>query len=301
MRRSGASLPVWENEKILYELHPHPLAFYQLVVVWVFLAVGSALILFAWPLLQSLFPMLQADPFSIVKLVFGADGHATGALAWLYKQLGSISFMQLVCWWYFLIPFGAIISFFLISISWLWMFLVIGVVSAAGALLVGNPGLAPWGGIVAGVLGIAGVFVFRRAHTYIITNYRLVTRVDFFRYEEREVLLSRLSDMAMEQSLIGRLLNFGTLIPVSQSGLGLGEDSAFIAGGVGGAQGGVGAGFGRSTKVPRARSWHVLYGITDPHTIHARIEQLLHENSEVERLRQIESQLASSQSTQKAE
>jgi hypothetical protein len=144
----------------------------------------------------------------------------------------------------------------------------------------------------AAVVGIILTEVYRRGHIYIITNYRVVTKKRFIRKEERELMYDKITDVYVNQGIIGRIFNFGTVIPVSASGFGLGADSAqaFAAAGASVKKGMVGGGFGggKSVQRPRAATYFSLHGISDPKKIRIIIGNRQLETKEAPILRRIE-------------
>ena len=78
---------------------------------------------------------------------------------------------------------------------------------------------------------------------------------------------------------MGQIFGFGTIIPISQSGFGLGSDQAFAAGGVQ-----LGAkkvkfmglfGGGREVQTPRARSYYELHGVHPYKSVKKMVEELV--------------------------
>jgi len=51
--------------------------------------------------------------------------------------------------------------------------------------------------------------------------------------KRREVFYDRISDLIFERSILGRILNFGSIIPLTASGIGTGMDISLIGAGVG--------------------------------------------------------------------
>lgn len=118
-------------------------------------------------------------------------------------------------------------------------------------------------------LGILMANSYRRSHHYYITNRRVIFRFGFLITRERDLMYSKIEDLILHRDLLGRMFNFGTLIPISGSGLGTGNDQAIIL--VGGEQKlpigptlKVTIGGGHSITVPRAPSFYSLYGIPKP-------------------------------------
>lgn len=121
-------------------------------------------------------------------------------------------------------------------------------------------------------LGLSLANSYRRSHHYYITNRRVIFRFGFFITRERDLMYSKIEDLILHRDLLGRIFNFGTLIPISGSGLGTGNEQAIVL--VGGEQKlpvgptlKVTIGGGHSITVPRAPSFYSLYGIPKPEAL----------------------------------
>jgi len=138
-----------------------------------------------------------------------------------------------------------------------------------------------------GLIGVAGVEVFRRGHRYYLTTSRIVARFGTLRTSERITLYSKIDDLMLQKGLLGGVFNFGTVIPITATGLGMGQDMAIAGAGVGGGKAGVGAGLfaagGKAKNVPRELSIYVLYRIKRPE---AARDLILEEMSARERPRE---------------
>lgn len=123
--------------------------------------------------------------------------------------------------------------------------------------------------IAIGIFGIISSDAYRRSHRYYLTDRRLVAHFGFVSSSERDLLYSKVDDLIVQQSFIGRLLGFGTIIPISASGIGTGSDQVFaFVGGEGklpmGPTMSVSLGGGKSVTIPRAPSFYSLYGVARP-------------------------------------
>jgi hypothetical protein len=85
---------------------------------------------------------------------------------------------------------------------------------------------------------------------------------------ERSTLYSKIDDLVLQQTVLGKIFNFGTVIPITSTGLGMGQDLAIAGAGVGGGKAGVGAHVfaagAKGQNVPRELSFYVLYRVKDP-------------------------------------
>lgn len=136
--------------------------------------------------------------------------------------------------------------------------------------------------ILVALLGIVGSNSYRRAHRYYVTNRRIIICFGFIAKRERDILYSKIEDLILHQSFLGSIFGFGTLIPISASGIGTGQDSAFVSGEAGmklpkGPTISVQVGGGKSVTVPRAPSFYSLYGVKKPSELKECIIQQMEE------------------------
>lgn len=118
-------------------------------------------------------------------------------------------------------------------------------------------------------IGLFSANSYRRSHRYYITNRRIITRFGFWITRERDLLYSKIDDLVAHQSFLGKILGFGTLIPISASGIGTGSDQAIWMAGAEqklpvGPSLKITMGGGRTVTVPRAPSFYSLYGVPHP-------------------------------------
>jgi Bacterial PH domain len=142
---------------------------------------------------------------------------------------------------------------------------------------------------------IAFLFIqaYRRGHRYLITDRRIVLAKTFMGRTARELHYDKIADLIVTTSFWGRRLHYGTVIPISESGLGLGGD---ISGAAAGASVKTiknitlaGAVFGgREIQMPRAATYYELYGIHRPERVHATISDQIHSYSQAPVLKRIE-------------
>ena len=148
-------------------------------------------------------------------------------------------------------------------------------------------------------LGTAAVIAFffiqayRRGHRYLLTDRRIILAKTFWGRTARELHYDKIADLIVTTSFWGRRLHYGTIIPVSEAGLGLGGDMSGAAVGasvktiknitLAGAVLG-----GREIQMPRAATYYELYGIHNPKEIHAIISEQIHSYTEAPILKRIE-------------
>ncbi len=162
----------------------------------------------------------------------------------------------------------------LIKISWRWA--LASVILAALSTYMRMQGYPLWLPEVAfGLPGILSVDFYRRGHRYYVTSRRLVMEKRFLTVRKRELPISKINDVIVEIPLLGRIFNFGTVIPLTASGLGVGEDLALAGTSMKVSRFEVGVAGGRGVNVPRARTFLALYGVPDPDRISGIISSLI--------------------------
>lgn len=227
-----------ENEQIEKILSPHPLSFMGLQSLCIFLIIWG--ILFGW--------MVN---FSDLRTYF--------INPWL----------SIALWGIILMVVGVIAS--ILTIRWRIFFLYLSIFLVCIAILfwivnIDESGIfIPFYSVSISILGFLLVELFRRSHKYIISNKRLIFKGGVITKQERTLRYDKITDINYKQGILGQIFGFGTIIPISQSGFGLGSDNSFAAGGVQ-----VGEkkikflglfGGGKDVQTPRTRSYYELHGI----------------------------------------
>lgn len=185
--------------------------------------------------------------------------------------------------WSSILLFGSIVASIL-TIRWRIFFIYLTIV-AIGLMLLYSIGVQninyflPSYTILISIVGFLMVELFRRSHKYIITNQRIIFKGGVFTKEERTLRYDKISDINSKQGILGQIFGFGTIIPISQSGFGLGADTAFAAGGalIGGRKGKLLGlfGGGKEVQTPRTRSYYELHGVFPYKEIKKIIEELV--------------------------
>ena len=244
-----------KNEQIERVLSPHPLSFMKLQFLCIFLIVWGVVVL--W-------------------LVNVSE----------YNGVFNEWYMVLVVWGLILLLVGVIAS--LITIRWSIFFLYLGIV-AGGIGLMASLGwldaaklFIPIWSVCMSILGFLLVEWYRRSHKYIISNLRIVFSGGIITKRERTLRYDKISDINSEQGILGQIFGFGTIIPISQSGFGLGSDQSFAAGGVKIGEKKVGFfglfGGGREVQTPRTRSYYELHGVHPYKEIKKLVESAVQES-----------------------
>jgi len=228
-----------KNEKLERVLSPHPLSFMKYQSLCMFLIIWG--IIAGWLINFSDFRGLFAGNEWYPILVWATVLLVAGIAASLVTIRWSIFFLYLV------IFLGG-------TALMLWQ----NWVPASGVFI-------PFYMIAVSIIGFLLVEWYRRTHKYIISDQRIVFKGGISVKEERTLRYDKITDLNSKQGIIGQIFGFGTIIPISQSGFGLGSDQAFAGGGVQlgekkaklfGLFGG-----GREVQTPRARSYHELHGV----------------------------------------
>ena len=287
MDPQGQPNQLLDGEKVAERITPHVFAFYNLYSMWAYMAALSAVfIAYNRELLD-----LVSSPLSMLSNAlrphFGTGilsvtifKAATDLLNSLFQQIFSLvlykEYVVFAIWLSLVYLFSMFFSIIRIEWKWIAIMLGAGVSSLAISKILGTPILSSY--YIAILLSAIGCFFvdsFRRAHTFYITNYRIITELRFMGLRQNTLSYDKINNLVIEQSAIGSLFNFGTVIPITASGLGMGEDSAAIAVGAAGQVGGNGGPYiggavigGRSVEVPRTRSQYALFGVTDPQRVH---------------------------------
>jgi len=80
---------------------------------------------------------------------------------------------------------------------------------------------ASLGLVCLGGLGILIGIVRRNTFTYLITDSDVVVQKQLLRRSVRRIPFSSISDVQVSQSIVGRLVGYGDVVPVTKSGYGL--------------------------------------------------------------------------------
>lgn len=233
-----------ESEQVEKRLSPHPLSFMGLQSLCIFLIAWG--LIFGWLVnfseFSSFFRESGAINFILLAAVWGIVLLLAGIIASLVKVLWRIFFLYL-----------SIVAVGIVIIVWL------GLYDASTVFL-------PVYTVVVSIIGFLIVELFRRSHQYIISNQRIVFKGGIVTKEQRTLRYDKISDINTKQGVLGQIFGFGTIIPISQSGFGLGTDQSFAGGGIqGSASKKIGLfgffGGGREVQTPRTRSYYELHGV----------------------------------------
>ncbi|MFH1787876.1 MAG: PH domain-containing protein [Candidatus Altiarchaeota archaeon] len=300
-------LRLFEGEKISMVLTPHPLAFYGMHMLWIYVIVLSAIFFIVSDFIVDY--MGPGDQGFALSLLGKSDSPlvAKAPIINVFASVldsmlsGTISFSVrygIVFIWFALL-FTPSVGLSVMRVSWKWMAYVLftGLVSIGVPLVSGlDEKMVYVFASLFGLLGMIAVDLYRRGHHYIVTNYRLITDVRFIYNIRDDISYDKINNLVMNQSLFGRLFDFGTLMPLTASGLGMGSDFAAVTVGagkplssgvlVGGALTG-----GRSVNFPRDMSQFSLVGVRHPRQVVDLVSEYVHLDNESTYLKDISSDM----------
>lgn len=242
-----------KNEKVEKTLSPHPLSFMRLQSLCIFLIVWGTLV--GWLVNFSEWQSAFSVNFLLVISVWAIVLLLVGVIASLIIIRWSIFFLYLA-----------------IVLSGTGLILWLGLQDVVGVFI-------PFYTIALSIIGFLLVELYRRSHKYIISNLRIVFSGGILTKRERTVRYDKITDIDAKQGIIGQIFGFGTIIPISQSGFGLGTDQAFAAGGVQLGEKKVKLlgifGGGREVQTPRTRSYYELHGVHPYKDVRKLVESLV--------------------------
>lgn len=243
------------DEELVHKLRPHPLAFYKLYLIWTYLTLVGI--------------YFMTDPQIEISYVNASPEALSKVLWWLsiFVPAVLIALFRINWRWLLALALPALLAFYLPG-------------QADYLVLLDSYSLTWFANqnhilIAFGMMGILGTEVHRRSHRYYITSWRLVMESGYFGMHRRVILYKNINDLVVEQSIVGRIFNFGSIVPITASGLGLGDDFS-IVGASAGNKVSIGAGGGKTISTPRGRSYHQLEGIPHPNEINELIISLMH-------------------------
>ena len=249
-----------ENEKVLVKGRPHFVSLYRLYLIWLFF-------------------LIVAITFIVKREEIINSPRAIPLIRFLGDYLGDKLYIFL--WGASIMVPAILIAIFRVGFKWVFWFVL---VTAAGIYLHYR-----YGGryeniengvlIVVSLVGIIGTELYRYTLSYVVTDFRIVTRSSGLLKQERTLLFTKINDLMLIQPFLGRIFNFGTVIPITASGIATGGDAAaagMIAGGkISKAGIAFAAGGSKSITVPREVAAYTLYGISKPKEVYNTILELM--------------------------
>lgn len=243
-----------EGEELILKLKPHPIAFMELYFTGLYVAIAS-----------------------IIARIY-ADELALKVSKLLGLNIVPIEYMSTLVWAFtIMIPF--IVMFIAkSSIKWLAAGLIMVIASIAIKFETGIS--ESTSSLFMGIVWLALSNMYKNAHTYYITTDRIISEYKFIKEKTREISYQYITDLVVEKGVIGRILNVGTIIPVSTAGLGLGGEIAAISGKIDVKQTSLGVIAGTNIVMPKGRSPNVLFGVKDPMKVKEIISKEMAKHSE---------------------
>jgi len=150
---------------------------------------------------------------------------------------------------------------------------------------------------VVGLIGLFSVDAYRRSFTYYLTDNRIVIQGNFLmNRSERQVRYNHIEDIKMEQGIVGTMLGYGTVLPLTGSGLGTGSDESMVIAGSGAEVKGLGIGLLGGSRTSSKRIRHnphdCLYGVPQPSKVRDLITENIQSDTGVEHLKNIQELLS---------
>ncbi len=148
------------------------------------------------------------------------------------------------------------------------------------------------------LIGIFSVDYYRRSFTYFLTDNRIVLKSSFLmNRSERQVRYNHIEDIKLEQGVIGSILGYDTVLPLTGSGLGTGTDESMVVAGAGSDVKGIGSvgiagGSRSSSKKVRHNPNDCLFGVPSPGKVRDLITENIQADTGVEHLKNIKELLS---------
>ncbi|OIR16612.1 MAG: hypothetical protein BEU04_01355 [Marine Group III euryarchaeote CG-Bathy1] len=294
-----AEISFLRGEELKLKAKPHFLSFLHLYAIFGFL------ILWGFACFKILNAVISQD---------WLDDHTATAEILTTIWPNAVTLLGIICWSFGLLIFGFLCRYFYLETGGQSVFRFCILVVILGVI-----GLVLFGKFFADVredtfnfsklflptltilLGFAGLFLvnyYRLSFTYFLTNVRIILQSDFFlNRSERQVRYNHIEDIKLSQSIFGRLFGFGTVIPLTGTGLGTGTDEAMLASGLGSGSDKMSLGFmgglKKTSRTARHDPHDTLYGISKPSHVRDIITENIQSDTGVEHLKRIEKLLDS--------
>ena len=281
-----ARFSLMRDEEMKLKLQPHPLSFLHLYFVFFLLLVWGFVI----------YRFFSQDWFSRVPFydflnaIPGVNEVLAAAIIWSLALLG----LGFTARFFFLENGGRDISRLYGGLALFGIGAMVFHLRTQDDTMAFGRWFIPLLTLLVGGGGMVIVDQYRRSFTYYLTDIRIAMHQDFLGLSknERQVRYNHIEDIKLLQSFFGRIFGFGTVVPVTGSGLGTGTDEAMMIAAVGGEAKGFAAGLAggsrrsarRATQDPRDS----LYGVPDPGRVRDLIAQNIQDDTGVEHLKRIE-------------
>lgn len=274
-----------KGENVDFSAGPHPLSFLKYYITDTYLVLMAIILNQTYDYIRS-----NQKTMGILNLLFN-----------FVPGIKPEDLFMLIFFWAILVLSGLLIGIFWISKMPLLYMVLLGLIgtllelhfpAAYNIPFISKPMIKVWLLALAALIGFFLIEAYRKGHRYFVTNYRIVTVKKFIRKEIREIMHDKITDVYIDQGILGRIFNYGTLIPISASSFGLGEDAALasVSAAAPVRRSFLGISFGGKKGVnrPRAATYFSLYGVPKPKEIHAIITNRQVETKEAPVLKGIE-------------
>ncbi len=272
------NVQLFPDEKLIKKLHPSRLSFIKIYLVGITMVLWAAIFFAvtqtaAWKTSgEGFFSSLASGSTAI----FGSVTAGTYAIPWVTATLllGVLSLFLTRSHRQWL-TFAA---FLLLSIGSIFILRTFGALRAVtGAFLA----------TITFFAGLAAILIadfYRKSYRYYITNFRIAMIRKFLTYNEVYTRYENLVDIDVTVSVLGRIFSFGSIIPITSAGLGMGANYS----GRGGINGTVSV---KGIDVPRAKPSECFFGIKHPYTVRNEIAEYMQKSSSSYELKQIQNEL----------
>ena len=261
-----------DGEKIEMELKPVKLAFLKhYLCAIIYLLIAGLL----WYIFNSSEFLSITSKINLNYRIFGALIFAV-----LYLVSGFIISLEFI----HRIPLFANIAIVVVAL-YLFFYLDIGDVLFLPAFSVG-----------CSAISFLIITIYIQSHTFYITNERVILKKKFIGKDSREIFYEKISDVSLHQGLLGRMFNFGNVVPVTQSGFGMGSSTTFAGAGVSTGKKsrfGIFGGGAKSIDEPRSRTYYQLFGVENPGGVKDEMAKHMHAHSPIPYLDRMEKGLGS--------
>ncbi|MAW93428.1 MAG: hypothetical protein CMA32_02915 [Euryarchaeota archaeon] len=285
-----SDLVLLSDEELKMQLRPHVFSFFYLYIVFFLLLVWAYII-------YDFFAMDKFSGFPLYSLIEGflKDSEVlAGTVIW---SLG-LFIVGFLARYFFLDSGGQSIFRLYSGVAFFGIIVMSYHAWKMGGTMDFGRWFIPSLTAVIGFLGMFSVNAYRRSFTYYLTNNRIVLRSSFLmNNSERQVRYNHIEDIKMEQGVFGTIFGYGTVLPLTGSGLGTGTDESMMVAGSGAEVKGLGSiglagGSRSSSKRIRHNPHDCLFGVPSPSKVRDLITENIQSDTGVEHLKNIKNLLS---------
>ena len=215
VRRNGSisvarELELMDGERLEFSSRPNPLAFIDLYLIWILIAVVSVA---AFLLREAAYVWVSG---SFLRFLID-ERTRQEALPLLYAML----FLILA-----VLPI-VLFAYYKVAVRWIWLVIILSVGSLLLSVLTDLPPAAIYAVVpAAALLGLSQVELYRRAHRFYLTDRRMVfsRHYPLMTDTETDVYFRHVNSVTVRRTHLDRIFGAGTVIPVMSSGMNLGSE-----------------------------------------------------------------------------